>query len=151
MLSELQQRLLNDFQRDFPLSATPYRDIAERLGVAEAEVLRGFQELSDQQMISRIGPVIAPNHIGSSALVAMAVPEDDLQRVAELVSSYREVNHNYQRDNRFNLWFVAMADDEAKLKMLVRDIETVAGYPAMLLPMLADYFIDLGFELDLHA
>ncbi|OAH99214.1 Lrp/AsnC family transcriptional regulator [Methylomonas methanica] len=150
MLAPLHKRLLNDYQQDFPLSPTPYRDIAEQLGVSEDEVLNAFQTLSEQQMISRIGPVIAPNSIGNSALVAMAVPDTDLARVAELVSAYPEVNHNYERENRFNLWFVLIADSEPHLKAVIADIETQTGYPAMLLPMLADYFINLGFELNLH-
>ncbi|OAI10865.1 AsnC family transcriptional regulator [Methylomonas koyamae] len=153
MLAQLQplhKHLLNDYQQDFPLSPTPYRDIAEQLGVSEDEVLHAFEELSAQRMISRIGPVIAPNSIGSSALVAMAVPEHDLARVAELVSAYPEVNHNYERENRFNLWFVAVAADEAQLNAVIAEIETRSGYPAMTLPMLADYFINLGFEMNLH-
>lgn len=150
MLAALHKHLLNDYQQDFPLSPTPYRDIAEQLGVTEDDVLAAFQSLSEQQMISRIGPVIAPNSIGCSALVAMAVPEYDLARVAALVSEYSEVNHNYERENRFNLWFVAVADNEAELKKVIADMEHKTGYPAMLLPMLVDYFINLGFELNLH-
>jgi DNA-binding Lrp family transcriptional regulator len=150
MLAPLHKHLLNDYQQEFPLSPTPYRDIAEQLGVSEDEVLAAFKSLSEQHMISRIGPVIAPNSIGCSALVAMAVPEADLARVAELISEYPEVNHNYERENRFNLWFVAVADDEHQLQQVIVDIETKTGYPAMLLPMLADYFINLGFELNLH-
>ena len=149
MLSSLHKHLLNDYQQDFPLTPTPYRDIADRLGVSEDAVLNAFQALSEQQMISRIGPVIAPNSIGNSALVAMAVPEDDVLRVAELISAYPEVNHNYERENRFNLWFVVVADDEARLQRVIADIETTTGYRALSLPMLADYFINLGFELNL--
>lgn len=150
MLPALHKRLLNDYQQDFPLSPTPFLDIAEDLGVAESEVLQAYAELSEQKLISRIGPVIAPNSIGSSALVAMAVPEADLPRVAEIVSGYRQVNHNYERENRFNLWFVAVADDDSHLQALIADIEGRTGYPAMLLPMLADYYINLGFELELY-
>ena len=150
MLASLHKHLLNDYQQDFPLSPTPFQDIAGQLGVSEAEVLAAFQVLSEQQMISRIGPVIAPNAIGSSALVAMAVPEQDVARVAALVSAYPEVNHNYERENHFNLWFVLIASDEAHLKQVIADIENQTGYKTMLLPMLADYFINLGFELNLN-
>ncbi len=150
MLVPLHKHLLNDYQQNFPLSPTPYRDIAEQLGVSEDEVLMAFQTLAEQQMISRIGPVIAPNSIGNSALVAMAVPEADLPYVAEIVNSYPEVNHNYERENRFNLWFVLIADSEQHREAVIADIEAKTGYPAMLLPMLADYFINLGFELNLH-
>ena len=150
MLAPLHKHLLNDYQQNFPLSPTPYRDIAEQLGVSEEEVLLAFQLLAEQQMISRIGPVIAPNSIGNSALAAMAVPEKDVPRVAEIVNSYREVNHNYERENRFNLWFVLIADNEQHRETVIADIEVKTGYSVMLLPMLRDYFINLGFELNLH-
>lgn len=150
MLSPLDKQLLNNYQQEFPLTATPYQTIAEQLGVSEDEVLMGFQHLYQQNCISRIGPVIAPNSIGASALVAMAIPETDLQRVADLISAYPNVNHNYERENRFNLWFVLMADDAMQLEALVSEIEQQTGYSAMLLPMLADYYINLGFELNLN-
>jgi DNA-binding Lrp family transcriptional regulator len=149
MLEPLHKHLLNDFQQDFPLTPTPYRDIADQLGVSEDEVLKAFKILSEQQLISRIGPVISPNSIGNSALVAMAVADEELQRVADLISKYPEVNHNYERENRFNLWFVVVAEDERHLTQVIADMESQTGYKAMLLPMLADYFINLGFELNL--
>ena len=149
MLAPLHKHLLNDYQQDFPLTPTPYRDIADQLGVSEDEVLKAFKTLSEQQLISRIGPVISPNSIGNSALVAMAVADEELQRVADLISKYPEVNHNYERENRFNLWFVVVAEDERHLTQVIADMESETGYKAMLLPMLADYFINLGFELNL--
>jgi DNA-binding Lrp family transcriptional regulator len=150
VLPLLHQRLLNDYQQDFPLSPTPYRDIAEQLGVSEQEVLAAFRTLTEQQIISRIGPVIAPNSIGCSALVAMAVPDYDLEWVAQIISAYPEVNHNYERENRVNLWFVLVADSAEHLHGVIEDLEMQTGYPAMLLPMLADYFINLGFEMNWH-
>jgi DNA-binding Lrp family transcriptional regulator len=150
MLSALHKQLLNNYQQDFPLSLTPYLDIANQLGVDESEVLTAFQVLAAEQLISRIGPVITPNRLGSSALVAMAVPENELDRVAEQISRYREVNHNYERENRFNLWFVLIANDAQHLQTVVDDIELTTGFKTMLLPMLADFYINLGFELNLH-
>ncbi|MDP3877529.1 MAG: Lrp/AsnC family transcriptional regulator [Methylobacter sp.] len=150
MLSPLHKQLLNDYQHDFPLSARPYQDIAEQLGVSEAAVLTAFNELNDNGFISRIGPVIPPNHIGISALVAMAVPETQLQAVADKISAYPEVNHNYEREHRLNLWFVVIANDTEHLHAVIKSIEQDTGYPAMLLPMLDDFFIDLGFKLELN-
>ena len=150
MLSALHKQLLNDYQQDFPLNPRPYQAIAEQLGVSEDEVLSAFRLLAEQHMISRVGPVIAPNAIGSSALVAMAVPEFDLDRVADLISAYPEVNHNYERENRFNLWFVLIADTEQHRRDILDDIEARSGYQTMLLPMLADYYINLGFDLNWH-
>jgi len=149
-LSPLHKRLLNEFQQDFPLSSAPFNEIAQRLGVDEEQVLDAFAELTECNAISRIGPVITPNAIGKSALVAMTIPASDLERVAAVVSAMPQVNHNYERENRFNLWFVLIAEDKNQLDELVARIELQTGYSAMVLPMLADYFIDLGFELDLH-
>ena len=152
MLSPLHKRLLNDFQRDFPLSPRPYQDIADALGVSEDDVLSALTELNERHYISRIGPIIPPNQLGVSTLVAMAVPEQQLQAVADKISAYPEVNHNYEREHRFNLWFVAIAADAGHLQALLDAIEQDTGYKPLSLPMLDDFFIDLGFKLDLqHA
>lgn len=152
MLTDLHKHLLNDFQRDFPLSPTPYRDIGERLGVTETEVIAALAELNEHQFISRIGAVIPPNQIGVSTLVAMAIPEAELQAVAEQISAFPEVNHNYEREHRLNLWFVAVAATDRHLQAVIEDIERQTGYAALQLPLVDDFFIDLGFTLDLqHA
>ena len=148
MLTAMHKQLLNDYQQDFPLSPTPYQDIASSLGVTEEDVLLAFNELADEHFISRIDSIIAPNHIGVSTLVAMAVPVEQLQSIADIVSRYPEVNHNYERENRFNLWFVMIAKDDEYLQSVIETIETESGFNAMQLPLLADYFINLGFEMD---
>jgi len=150
MLSSLHKQLLNNFQQDLPLSSTPYQDVADSLGVTENEVLAAFKELHDQQFIARIGSVIAPNLIGVSSLIAMSVPENNLQKTAEIINQYPEVNHNYERDNRFNLWFVLIAKDSESLQEVMTDMELQTGYKMLYLPLLADYFINLGFELDFN-
>jgi len=147
-LTPVHEQLLNDFQQDFPISPTPYKDIASSLGITEDDVLLAFNELTNKQFISRIGSIIAPNHIGVSTLVAMAVPNEQLQSVANIVSYYPEVNHNYERENRFNLWFVLVAKDDECLQLVIEMIEKETGFKAMQLPLLADYFINLGFKID---
>ncbi|MCP4407633.1 MAG: Lrp/AsnC family transcriptional regulator, partial [Gammaproteobacteria bacterium] len=91
-LNELERRLLNDYQRGFPLSSEPYAQIARELGVSEHEVLDSLASLQDRGMISRVGPVLRPNRVGSSTLAAISVPENRLEQVARYVSGYTEVN-----------------------------------------------------------
>ena len=148
MLTPVHKQLLNDYQQDFPLSPTPYKDIASSLGVTEGDVLFAFDQLANEQFISRIGSIIAPNYIGISSLVAMAIPNEQLQTVADIVSHYPEVNHNYERENRFNLWFVLIAQNDEELQSVIESIESETGFKAMQLPLLADYFINLGFEME---
>ena len=145
--SLLEQHLLNDFQRDMSLSATPYADMAKQLNVSEEEVLQSIQSLQNRGVISRVGPVFRPNRIGVSTLAAMSVPEQDLECVARIISAFPEVNHNYKREHEYNLWFVVTASSEEHLDIVLNEIEQHAEYPLMSLPMLDDYFIDLAFKL----
>lgn len=147
-LSTLERRLVNDYQRDLSLESRPFARIAEQLGVSEDTVLDMLRRLKAGGVVSRVGPVFSPNRVGASTLAAIAVPRDDLVRVAALVSRYPEVNHNYEREHHFNLWFVVTAPSRSWLERVLGEIAEHAGLPVMELPMIEDYFIDLGFRID---
>jgi len=149
--SPLEQHLLNDYQRNMSLSATPYADMAKQLGTSEEKILQSIQSLQDRGVISRVGPVFRPNRIGVSTLAAMTVPEPELECVARIISAFPEVNHNYEREHEYNLWFVVTASSAEHLDIVLHEIEQHAEYPLMSLPMLDDYFIDLGFRLKMDA
>ncbi|MEW8429803.1 MAG: Lrp/AsnC family transcriptional regulator, partial [gamma proteobacterium symbiont of Ctena orbiculata] len=122
-LNPLERRLLNDFQDGFPLTPRPFRTIAERVDSTESEVMTTIQHLQSQRLISRVGPVFRPNRVGASTLAAMEVPAERLQQVADMVSGYGEVNHNYEREHSLNLWFVVTAEDRASLHRVLKEIE----------------------------
>jgi DNA-binding Lrp family transcriptional regulator len=145
--SNLEQRLLNEFQQGMPLTSTPYADIARQLGVYETTVLETLKRLQTEGVVSRVGAVFRPNRIGASTLAAIAVPTEELEDVAAMVNEFVEVNHNYEREHRFNLWFVVVAEDENRLEAVLAEIEERCGYPVLDLPLLNEYFIDLGFDL----
>jgi DNA-binding Lrp family transcriptional regulator len=147
LLDEIDRRLLNDFQSVFPLVSRPFAEVASRLGIGELEVIARLERLEGAGAISRVGPVLRPRHMGTSTLAAMAVPSDRIDEIAELVNGYREVNHNYERDHRFNLWFVLTATDEERLAAVIDEIEDRTGFQVLDLPMLEEYHIDLGFPL----
>lgn len=138
--------LLNNYQRNFPLVARPFAELARQLAVDEASVIAHFQQLHQQGVVSRIGAVFRPNVIGVSALAALAVPPERLDTVAAQVSALPAVNHNYQREHRYNLWFVATASSPAALQATFEAIEAQCGCgPVLVLPLLEQFHIDLGF------
>ena len=145
--SKLEQRLLNEFQRTIPLAPRPWAQIAESLGVYETTVLESLRRLQTEGIISRVGAVFQPNRVGASTLAAMSVPEDRIEEVADRISEFAEVNHNYEREHEFNLWFVVVADDEDRLQQVLQEIEHHCGYPILDLPLEQEFFIDLGFNL----
>lgn len=148
MDAALEFRLLNEFQRDFPLCPAPFAELASRLGVAEKAVLGGLEKLRREGKVSRVGAVFAPKRIGASTLAAMAVPPERLAAVADAVNRFPEVNHNYEREHRYNLWFVVTAASEGRLQAVLAAIEQSAGLPLLALPLLEEFHIDLGFRLD---
>lgn len=139
--------LLNRFQRDFPLTSEPFRVIADRLGWSEAEVLAALCRLRDEGKVSRVGAVFATRRLGVSTLAALAVPPERLEAVARVVNEYPEVNHNYQREHDFNLWFVLTAATASRLQAVLTEIGDKTGLPVLDLPLLEEFHIDLGFNL----
>ena len=140
-------RLLNEHQRGFPLVAEPFRDIAAALGCEESAVLATLRRLAASGSVSRVGAVFAPRRIGASTLAALAAPASQLSRIAALVSAHPEVNHNYERENRFNLWFVVTAADAERLARVLQAIEAQTGCAVISLPLREEFHIDLGFDL----
>jgi DNA-binding Lrp family transcriptional regulator len=146
-LSDDRLRLLNDFQRDFPLEPRPYARIAGELGIAEDDVLAILGELSGAGAISRVGAVVRPNTVGASTLAAMRVPPERLEAVAAQVSARPEVNHNYERDHAINLWFVVTAESRDAVLRVLGEIEAATAIQVLDLPLVTPFHIDLGFDL----
>lgn len=148
-MDALTARLLNEFQRGFPLVQRPFAAVAKRLGAREPEVLALLAALIANGKVSRVGLTFAPGRIGAATLAAMAVPGGRLHDVAALVSAFAEVNHNYEREHPYNLWFVITGPDEARVDAVVREIERQAACGAVMsLPMVEPYHVDLGFDLE---
>ncbi len=143
----LEKDLLDDFQRDFPLVPRPYKAVAERLGCDEETVLDLLSRMIGAGLITRIGPVFAPHRAGASTLAAMVVPADRLDEVAALVSEFDEVNHNYEREHRINLWFVVCAPAAQRVAAVLDEIAARTGLDVIDLPLEQAFHIDLGFPL----
>jgi len=143
--------LANSWQRGFPLTPRPFAEIGERSNLTENEVLEKYLALQKQGVIDRIGPVFRPNTVGASSLAAMAVPEERLAAVAAFVSDQPGVNHNYEREHRCNLWFVVTGAAEGEVQRILSCIENGTGLKVLRLPLVEEFHVDLGFDLDSHA
>lgn len=148
-METLTEKLLNDFQRNFPLNPLPFKQIADALNTSTEAVIAKIKELQSKGAVSRVGPVFSPNSVGVSTLAAIAVPPAQLEAVAEMVNQYQQVNHNYEREHKLNLWFVATAETQELLQQTLDDIERQTGYAVLSLPLLKEYHIDLGFRMQI--
>jgi len=143
----LEHRLLNDFQRDFPLEPRPFAVIGQALGLDEQDVIERLEELKASGSIGRVGAAVRPGTVGASTLAAIRVPDARLAEVAEIVTAFPEVNHNYEREHDVNLWFVVTAPDESALTGVLDAISEATGLEVMDLRLLTPFHIDLGFDL----
>jgi DNA-binding Lrp family transcriptional regulator len=146
-LAPLERRLVDECQRDLPLEPRPFAALADRLGVTEEHVLDGLRRLAELGVSSRVGAVVAPHRAGWSTLAAMQVPVEMLPAVAEFVSGFEEVNHNYEREHRLNLWFVVTASSAQRVEQVLREIEYRTGLAVIDLPLVEAFRLDLGFPL----
>lgn len=146
-LSRQDRELLNCLQSELPLQTRPFRKAAEQLGWSEQAVVERLQALETEGVISRFGGVFTPNKAGASTLVAMAVPEAEIDGIAAAISMISGVNHNYQREHAYNLWFVLTGPDRQYLDKSLARLQKHYGLPLLDLPMEHAFHIDLGFAL----
>ncbi len=146
-LSSIEKKLVNGWQQGFPLSPRPYAQIADELGILESDVIASLASLKQRGILSRVGAVVRPNTAGASSLVAMSVLPEHLENVAQIVSIQPQVNHNYERENSLNLWFVVTASNDIELEQVLSGIEQKTGYDTIKLPLEKAFHIDLGFAI----
>jgi DNA-binding Lrp family transcriptional regulator len=125
----MDKRLLEKAQDEFPLTIRPWASIGNELGITEREAMERLSELFRKGVIRKIGPTLDANRVGLrvSTLIAMKVPENRIQNVANMISKYQGVSHCYEREHEYNLWFTIAAQDESELKQMLQEIRLQAN------------------------
>ena len=139
-LDNTDRKLLDLMQTAFPLSRTPWADLASELDVVEDEVLRRVTRMIDDGILRRVGAVIDARTFGyTSCLLAMRVPEERLEEVASIIGQCPNVTHNYERDDDFNLWFTLTAESEEARDAQIRIWEETIGLTVSCFPGIKTY------------
>lgn len=144
----LNLRLLDEWQRDFPLKSRPFAVIGARFGMHETEVIDRFASLINASAVTRIGATLSPNTAGASTLAALAAPPERVETIAATIGAEPGVNHSYLREHHWNLWFVATGPDREAVRGSLARIAWKTGQPVLDLPLLRPFVLDLGFPLD---
>ena len=133
--------LLDRLQRSFPLTPDPFGTLGDGLGIGGDEVRMRIAALKEQRLMRQIGAIFNTGALGyRSSLVAMAVPEEEIGRAAEVVNGYPGVSHNYLRPGTFNMWFtVAVPPGEALENVVGRLAGEAGGWETLILPALRKY------------
>ena len=133
--------LLDRVQRSFPIVSDPYRVLSEGLRISEEEVRDRIGALKHSRVIRQISAIFNTGALGyRSSLVAMAVPQEALERAAQIVNAYPGVSHNYLRPDNFNMWFTIAVPVGHSLEAVVSELSAKAGgLRALVLPAVKKY------------
>jgi len=144
---DIDRRLINTLQGDFPVVEAPFAAVGEALGLSEHEVIRRLQSLLDDHVLTRFGPMFQIERMGGAfCLAAMSVPEADWLRVVEAVNAFPEVAHNYRREHALNMWFVLATETPEGIAACAHRIEAATGLAVSLFPKEREYFVEMKLE-----
>lgn len=147
-LDKIDKELLNIIQADFPIDSHPYEVLGERLGISADEALDRVRELVESGIIRKIGSSFDTRKVGHvNALAAACIPDERLHEVADIVSSFPQVTHNYGRKFKYNLWFTLVCQNAEEMEKVIRDIKFKTGISDIyILPSLRMFKIRVNFE-----
>jgi DNA-binding Lrp family transcriptional regulator len=148
-MDDIDLLLLSAVQDGFPITPRPFMDLGRVLGLKEDRVIERLEMLQKEGLVRRIGPIMDLRKLGRSGiLAALAVPVDEADEVAKVVSEYAEVSHNYLRpsDSGYNLWFTVSATDE-RISEILQEIRTRTRQKMLILPTLRIFKIGVKFDI----
>jgi DNA-binding Lrp family transcriptional regulator len=136
--------LIRRLHGGFPLTDTPFADVADELGLDEGEVLARLRRMLDDGVLSRFGPLFQIERAGGQfVLAALQVPETRFDEVAEIVNALPEVAHNYRREHALNMWFVLACTSPAEAARACTRIEAETGLRVFAFPKEKEFFVEL--------
>ncbi|MBN1508858.1 MAG: AsnC family transcriptional regulator [Sedimentisphaerales bacterium] len=122
-MDDVDRRILDALQSDFPLSERPYEVLAERLDLNADLLWRRVENLMEQGVIRRIGASFDSRKLGfCSTLAAVRVEAGLVERAAEVIGRYPDVTHSYLRDHEFNIWFTIIAATNGRIQAILDEI-----------------------------
>ncbi len=143
-LNELDKKLINLLQHGLPVCERPFAQIAEEVNSTEDEVIEHLTALREQRVLTRFGPMFDAACLGGAfTLAALAVPEQDFEKVTEQVNSFEQIAHNYKRDHDYNMWFVIATEAKEEIEQVVLAIEEKTGLKVLNVPKLKEFFVGL--------
>ena len=123
----MKSKLLSIIQKNFPLTARPFKAIADELNSDEDTIIKLLTEEKENKIIRQISPIFDTKRLGySSSLVSFKVKREDIDRAVEVINAHPGVSHNYEREHPFNIWFTLAVPPDSKLG-LEQTVEILAN------------------------
>ncbi|NCC23900.1 MAG: Lrp/AsnC family transcriptional regulator [Deltaproteobacteria bacterium] len=147
-MDNVDRKILDIIQVDFPIVSRPYEEIGARVGIAEDEAFERVMALKRSGVIRRIGANFQSRELGwRSTLCSASVPEDKLEAFVAEVNRHPGVTHNYLRDHERNVWFTFIGPSWEDVEKTLAEITTKTGIEIMNLPAEKTFKIRVDFPM----
>ncbi len=137
-MDDLDREILIKTGERFPLISEPFIEVANKLKIRQDEVILRLKELLKEGIIRKFGASINHRKIGliANAMVVWRVPEDRVEEVGSILSTFREITHCYERRTvtshwEYNLFTVIHGYSRGEVELLVKkfsDIINIKDY-----------------------
>lgn len=150
LLDQKDRLILNEIQRNFPITHRPFLALARKLKLREKEIVERVQKLKDAGIIRRIGASFSARAVGfTSTLCAAKVPGKKVEKFVAVVNTYPGVTHNYEREGDYNIWFTLIAPSRKRIDRILTEISRKTGVKEILeLPALKTFKIAVDFNFE---
>ena len=90
-MDEIDKRILNEIQTDFPITSHPFADLGQRLHLSEQDILERIKKLKDEGIIRRIGGNFQSNRLNFTSPVfsTISATKQTLSRIKEACKKVR--------------------------------------------------------------
>ena len=101
-----QRKILKHLSSGLPICEEPYKELANKSGVSEKELLDFIHELVDSNVISRFGIVISQESVGyvENAIVVWDIPDEEVDQVGALLGLQEKISLCYRRKRQLPDW-----------------------------------------------
>jgi len=148
-MDKLDKEILNEIQWTFPLVPRPYSQIAKKFHLTDEEIMQRLRTLKETGILRQLSAIFDTRRLGyKSALVAMAIEPEKLERVASQINRHHGVSHNYERNHEYNLWFTLAVPPGSDLKSEIDKFSKLSGIKKVrLLPTIKLFKIGVKLEM----
>ncbi|HPD45783.1 MAG TPA: hypothetical protein P5279_03345 [Anaerohalosphaeraceae bacterium] len=132
-LSEIEKRVLAVLQKGFPLTQTPYDDMAREIGIRTNQLLMVLKRWRAEGILRRVGAIVSHTKVGLQAaeMVVWQVAPDRIEEVGTRLAAFPQVSHAYERPPAenwpWNLYTMVHGADSAEIEQTVQAMSRTSG------------------------
>ncbi|RDH85749.1 MAG: AsnC family protein [endosymbiont of Galathealinum brachiosum] len=140
--------IINQLQGGFPICENPWGELEKTLDIPADEIITRVERMKSEGLLSRFGPMYHAEKMGGGlTLAAMKVNKQRYDEVTEIVNSFAEVAHNYEREHELSMWFVIATETPEQIQQVIEKIEQKTGIRVYNMPKKQEFFLNLKFEI----